>query len=61
MQFTLCSKKQYNWVDVKIEQESGQQAAETAHVHAVLPVAKGRLILVQGKRMENREEMTDPW
>ncbi len=60
MQFTLCSRKQRNWVDVKIERVSGQQAAGAAHVHAVLPVAKGRLILVQRKGMEDREDMTDP-
>lgn len=49
-------KKRCNWVDVKIECVLGS-AVGTAHVHAVLPVAKGRLILVQGKR---RREMTDP-
>lgn len=44
----------------KLKRVSGQQAAGAAHVHAVLPVAKGRLILVQRKGMEDREEMTDP-
>lgn len=44
----------------RLKRVSGQQAAGAAHVHAVLPVAKGRLILVQKKGMEDREELTDP-
>ena len=44
----------------QIESVSGSATAGIAHAHAVLLIAKGRLILVQRKEDFGEEGATDP-